>query len=569
MEPLIFFVDVVEDNVEQQDQIKIYVRALKNPLYTGTGAVSYVVKFDLETDTGPINLTPAAGSSPTTITTAGTKKYFFDTTNAAPWTLGSHTIVVTIPAPTGAENLANPPEVDIMVQEQKPAATVVTLAQNLPYDTEDEELWRAIKASQIQFRPMFDFVSEVLCEPGVVGPNSTLSQRLPFVQTGEYSVLKFAIEAYMMAMVSPGAQLDLGSYLVTNQNLANSKILPYYDLILQKLNEIKFNADDLANSACLQRLVNKASTFSLFELIWSYWQEEGMLVQTMNSISLRFQNMGKSSNLNPLFRLDTASLLPMSNLLWGYIQDEQHSLSMYRRVYEYDHAYGLTMKGKAVPQMKAVDTRSKFLEAFHNLLHKSAIHYRESDDNTRNPDALPVLNALREVHILLAEGFHNAYVNLTWTARHEMLVQQYLLAQPEMQQFLGGRPMVPYAEPWMDKVDTVRGMMGWGDTSISHFWDLATFGEVILLSVRFGNWSVVIDPIQARGWAVAFRNEIMRYIHAYRAVTGVDLSADTVGLRDEHFAQPAKLIHLRVNRAKGTGGRVLNGVRQQTEFAYN
>ena len=129
--------------------------------------------------------------------------------------------------------------------------------------------------------------------------------------------------------------------------------------------------------------------------------------------------------------------------------------------------------------------------------------------------------------------------------------------------------MVPYAEPWMDKVDTVRGMMGWGDTSISHFWDLASFGEVILLSVRFGNWSVVIDPIQARGWAVAFRNEIMRYIHAYRAVTGVDLSADTVGLRDEHFAQPSLLIQRRMKSAKGAGGRVLNGARQQTEFAYN
>jgi len=37
-------------------------------------------------------------------------------------------------------------------------------------------------------------------------------------------------------------------------------------------------------------------------------------------------------------------------------------------------------------------------------------------------DAFPVLNALREVHLLLAEGAHNQYGDLPWTARHEMLM---------------------------------------------------------------------------------------------------------------------------------------------------
>ena len=34
----------------------------------------------------------------------------------------------------------------------------------------------------------------------------------------------------------------------------------------------------------------------------------------------------------------------------------------------------------------------------------------------------------------------------------------------------------------------------------------------------------MIDPEQAANWARYWRPEIQRYIHAYRAVTGVDLT---------------------------------------------
>jgi len=47
----------------------------------------------------------------------------------------------------------------------------------------------------------------------------------------------------------------------------------------------------------------------------------------------------------------------------------------------------------------------------------------------------------------------------------------------------------------------------------------------VLLSIRFGNWSVVNDPQQAANWARYWRPEIQRYTHAYRASTGVDLTA--------------------------------------------
>ena len=57
-----------------------------------------------------------------------------------------------------------------------------------------------------------------------------------------------------------------------------------------------------------------------------------------------------------------------------------------------------------------------------------------------------------------------------------------------------------------------------------HFRDLAVFGEQLLLGIRFGAWTTVNDPEQAANWARYWRPEVQGYIHAYRAVTGVDLT---------------------------------------------
>ena len=87
------------------------------------------------------------------------------------------------------------------------------------------------------------------------------------------------------------------------------------------------------------------------------------------------------------------------------------------------------------------------------------------------PDGFPVLNSLKEVHLLLAQGAHNQYGDLPSTARAEMLIQEWLLARPEMRDFLGGRVMVPYTEAWMDRVDSMKTLQGWSDVTITHFRD--------------------------------------------------------------------------------------------------
>jgi hypothetical protein len=86
--------------------------------------------------------------------------------------------------------------------------------------------------------------------------------------------------------------------------------------------------------------------------------------------------------------------------------------------------------------------------------------------------------------------------------------------------------MVPYREAWMGQVDTMKRLQGWTDVTVTHFNELAIYGEQLLLSVRYGNWNLVTDHAQAANWARSWRPEIQNYIHSYRAVTGVELRAD-------------------------------------------
>jgi hypothetical protein len=74
----------------------------------------------------------------------------------------------------------------------------------------------------------------------------------------------------------------------------------------------------------------------------------------------------------------------------------------------------------------------------------------------------------------------------------------------------------------------MKKVQGWTDTSVLHFRNLAVFGEQVLLSVRYGAWSTVNDPVQGTNWARFWRPEIQGYVHAYRSVTGADLTTGSV-----------------------------------------
>lgn len=398
---------------------------------------------------------------------------------------------------------------------------------------------------------------------------------LPFSDSDSYRVLKAATEAFVMVncgvLRKPYAfrgkddagyldRRDLPDDRKLEQELLDNylasldpktKILPYLALIRSKLPDVRIQMDhkeqhdaELCAGFIRDRLVNPC----MMELIWSYWQEEGMLVQSMNAITRRFQNVrsnGPNNGPDPLANMEVDMLRPLNNLIWGYVQDEQHRLSVVRRNYEYDHHYGIHLDGKAVRDFRPADSRSKFIEAFHNLLRQLMPFYRQDDDTTVKADAFPILNALKEVHLILSQGAHNQFGDLPSTARIEMLMQQWMLARPEFREFLPTRLMVAYPEPWMDRVDAMKKIQGWSDTSVAHFRDLALFGEQLLLSIRYTHWSDVYEPNDAFDWARFWRPQAQGYMHAYRAATGVDLTAETANPKLE-AAMPSVLLRQRL-----------------------
>lgn len=308
--------------------------------------------------------------------------------------------------------------------------------------------------------------------------------------------------------------------LARDPRLAN--VLTFMQQLVDNQSGVPLKDCTLGSGNCYGLLLCKLRCPPLLELIWSYWMEQGMLVQSLNALTLRFQNR-RYPGPDVLKRFDISPLRPLSNIFWGYVQREPDRLSLARRAYEYDHHYGLRLQGQAVPPMLPADSRTQFIEAFHRLLQEASRYYRTAMDTTMNADAFPALNCLRELHLVLAEGAHNQFGDLPSTARGEMLLQQWLLARPEVKDFLGGRPGVPYAEAWMPHMETMRQLMGWNDTTIRHYRDLAAYGEQLLLSIRYLPWSTVNDSTVAAGWLTFWRPEVQGYVHSYRAVTNVDL----------------------------------------------
>lgn len=445
--------------------------------------------------------------------------------------------------------------------------------------TPDLALWDLIRlgTEALSFRRYADWMEYLFCDREL--PHSPFSGRyrevrevkeefeqrghraapLPFPDMEGYKVLVAATQAFLefncevvydLPAFSLGEQTSQELGLEPGDNLRalwrkyvehTGGMLPYLNRVRMNLGDVGLTRNRLEGELCDKILERKFTSPCLLELIHTYWHEEGMLVQTLNAICMRFQNRRLHQGLDPLANLAIDPLRPLGNLLWGYIQDEQHRLTVARRAYEYESEYGLTLVGQAVPPIRAAESRSGFLAAFHDLLHRASLFYKEDDDTTIIADAFPVLSALGEVHLMLADGSSNQRQDLTWTSRSELLIQQWLLARPEFREFLPTRVMVAYPEPWMDRVDAMKRIQGWTGTSVRYFHDLARFGEQILLSIRYGDWSNVTNRDQAANWCRSWRQEVQWYMHAYQSVTGVDLSAEMADVRQAEQAQARAL----------------------------
>jgi hypothetical protein len=495
------------------------------------------------------------------------------TLDTSPLSVGAWQVGLVLTKVVGGRTQANPISgVSSHFQvTQRPFASgdevAVTLRRASAPPTSDQALWVAIRnaTNALGFLSYSRFIEAVMCDRpdeafnrlerrGLGHKLRKVKRRtaLPFPNVDRYRLLKAATEVFMMTHCGvdlddfSGVDLDeesrrlnrpvdeadleaqMRAYLaqVPGGEGEFLDVLPYLGLIRLQLGDVAVVHEDRDDAAqiCFGILAEKLTHPCFLELIHSYWLDEGRLAQTMNALMWRFQNRRSSPPRDPLANLNVDPLRPLNNLLWGVVQDQQHRLTTVRRAHEYDHEYGLVLGTKPGPPVRGVDTRSRFIEAFHNLLATCAEFYVNEDQTTVIADPFPVLNALKETHLLLTEGAHNQYGDLPWTARHEMLMYQWILSRPEVREFLPTRTMVVYPEPWIAPVDAMSKLQGWSDIPVLHFRDLAVCEEQLLLSIRFGNWNDVNDADQAGNWARYFRQEVRQATHAYRAVTGFDVS---------------------------------------------
>ncbi|HEY8199744.1 MAG TPA: hypothetical protein VII47_00145, partial [Actinomycetota bacterium] len=289
-------------------------------------------------------------------------------------------------------------EVEVQARPFKSGDDVfVTMRRTAVAPTKDQSLWTVIRnATQgLSFDNFTRFMDVLVCGipdelrgdlPSLRKPSTRRAFEqnrskvaLPFPDIDPYRVLKAASEVFLMVncgvsnetfegidltdeelrfnrQLEPGEiEAIFQDYLVQAPDGPGGPVdtLPYLALVRAKLRDVPLtdgsSAEDRAAIACYGILRDKLAHPCMLELIWSYWHEEGMLVQTMNAISWRFQNRRRPGvDRDPLAALEIDPLRPLNNLLWGFVQDELFRLTLPRRAYEYDHHYGLSLIGKAV-----------------------------------------------------------------------------------------------------------------------------------------------------------------------------------------------------------------------------
>ena len=266
-------------------------------------------------------------------------------------------------------------------------------------------------------------------------------------------------------------------------------------------------------------------TPACIELIWSYWHEEGMLVQTLNAISARFQNMRG----------------PVGQRSAGQSRDRSAAAAEQPAVGLHPGRAAPADASSGAPTSTTTTTGCRFtarpcpttahgrqpLEVPRGVPQPAApvlVFYKQDDDTTVIADGFPLLNALQG-------SAPAALAGRAQPVRRPAVDGAHRDADAAVAPGAAGVPRVPADARHGGLPGAVDGPRRRDEeaagldrrhracTSATS----ASFGEQLLLSIRYGAWSDAHDADQATNWARFWRPEIQGYIHAYRAVTGVDL----------------------------------------------
>jgi hypothetical protein len=411
--------------------------------------------------------------------------------------------------------------------------------------TRDAALWEAIldRTDAIHFNRYHAFINRVLeleGEGGEIGEavaRRVKNQRFDYRGLGAYEVLRLITEAFLLlecgVYIDPreARRLDhsysreeieqrLRAYLEPNHRL------PY----IQRVIDAAFPEVDREVPGARRVITDGINDPLLIELWYVMCLEQSMLMQSIEAVTQRFQNIRGIGNGDPLANMEIDPLRRLNNFLHGWIRAEPDRLTATQRFHEYAHVYGLTPTGPAAAGIRPAETRSDFLEAFHNFLYHCAVFYKEDANTTIIADAYLILRDLQRLHLILAQGAGNECWGITWEARVETLMMQFMMARREMHDFLQSRAMVLYKAPWEAQVDAMKTLQGWNNGSIAYWVDLAEYGEKLLLLARYHYWPGVGDDISVKDIIRQAKPQVLGFISAYRAVAGLDLTnPDAIG----------------------------------------
>ena len=197
------------------------------------------------------------------------------------------------------------------------------------------------------------FVDTIVCEPrvgSVFGADT-------------YRKLRRATVDFLELVHGPFVEngTALAAYLTANG------VLPYVDGIAQRF------PDAISGDSCSDLNPDLLSEPFPIELIWSYWHEEGGLVQTLNHILARFQNRRVGPGRDPLARFDLDPLRPAAAHPLGLGRGRglpAHRAPAGGRVRVRVRA-AADRPGRSPTPATWSNGGAEFLEAFHTLLHEA------------------------------------------------------------------------------------------------------------------------------------------------------------------------------------------------------
>ena len=249
---------------------------------------------------------------------------------------GRKTLTATQPATASQPEINHEFEFDVLPEQLPPVPTtnVALVVPDAPR-SEDEILWSFINqiTNRMRFEEFHEFVKPRLVGRG--GPE--------WYGTDAFRRLRKAAEDFVGIAADPLGAVDDAERTVVNE-LTRSTVLGGLDrsyvssegadLAQPFLRFATPNGDRPSRRQFAPRgQQNGKVEFPLpnvpfVELIWNYWHEEGMLVQSLNRILARFQNRRVGPGHDSLSRFDLNPLLPLRNLLWGFVEDETRRLTV-------------------------------------------------------------------------------------------------------------------------------------------------------------------------------------------------------------------------------------------------